>query len=329
MDKPYEIVTNIAGRKILVIKRYFDIDATEELDIDDFDITYLDVPNMRYNVVRLLLGKTSPLISVKCKLKPRFLTIFNRNDFSSLEPLIDGFSQAPTDDKVTTRAEEILHNIENLHLSHGRENIDTESEFFIGLGRYCLSRGLLHFTSSTVLSMQKGLSAVYSAYVDIHETVACGNTPDDTNLRETVDWLIEEGFIEPVKFVERIHLCPDCHSSMVLLTESCPKCGSSNLQEQDMIHHFRCAHIAPESDYVYGNDLRCPKCKHFLKHIGIDYDRPAKVYTCLACGESQMNSRIKVICSVCGHNTSPQELLPYDIKEYVFTQAGIDFLCNN
>lgn len=329
MDKPYSIVTNSAGRKILVIKRYFDIDATEDLDIDDFDITYLNVPSMAYNAVRLLLGKTSPLISGKCKLKPRFLTIFNRNDFTSLAPLIDGFAQSPTDDNVTTRSEDIINNIETLHLKHGRETINTENEFFIGLCRYCLSRGLLNFTASTILTLQKGLSAVYSAYVDIHETVACGNNPDDKNLRNMVEWLLNESYIKPTKFVERIHLCPKCHSSILLFTECCAKCNSSNIHEEDMIHHFRCANIGPESDYVYDNDLRCPKCKHFLKHIGIDYDRPAKVYNCLNCGKSQMSSRIKVICSVCGHTTSPQELIPYDINEYVFTQDGIDFLCGN
>jgi len=326
---PYSIDTNRLGRRILTIKGYFDIDATDGLNAEDFDLTFIDTPNMPYNAVRYLLAKTSPLISKKCRLKPRFLTVFNRNDFGSLSPLIDGFAQSAVDDDVTTRTEDILRNIDILHLKQGYGAVSTENDFFIGLCRYCLSRGMLEFTASTMQSLQKGLSAVYSAYVDIHETVGCGNNPDDKNLRKMVAWLLESGYIEPVKFVERIHLCPVCQSSVLLFTECCGKCQSSNIKEEDMIHHFRCANISPESEYQYDGELRCPKCKRFLQHIGIDYDRPAKVYTCNECGAAQMHSGMKVICAVCGHTTQPHTLTPYDIKEYTFTQAGIQYFCNH
>jgi len=325
----YDIVTNRLGRRILVINEYFDLDHAEELHAGDFDITFINTPQLSYTAVRYLLGKTSPLISRKCRLKPRFLTIFNRNDFSSLRPLIDGFAQSPLDDEVTASAEDILRNIDSLNLKYENDVVNTENDFFVGLCRYCISRGRLEFTASTMQTLQKGLSAVYSAYVDIHETVGCGNNPDDKNLRKMVKELMELGYIEPVKFVERIHLCPACQSSVLLFTECCGKCQSSNIKEEDMIHHFRCANISPESEYQYDGELRCPKCKHFLRHIGIDYDRPAKVYTCGECGATQLHSGMKVICAVCGHTTQPQALTPYDIKEYTFTQAGIQFFCNH
>jgi len=326
---PYSIDINRLGRRILTVKKYFDIDMTDELNGEDFDMIFIDTPNISYNVVRYLLAKTSPLISKKCRLKPRFLTIFNRNDFSSLRPLIDGFAQSSVDDEVTARAEEILRNIDNLHIKQDYGVVDSENDFFIGLCRYCLSRGMLEFTASTMQSLQKGLSAVYSAYVDIHETVGCGHNPDDKNLRKMVQLFLDAGYIEPVKFVERIHLCPICQSSVLLFSECCSKCHSSNIQEEDMIHHFRCANISPESEYQYDGELRCPKCKHFLQHIGIDYDRPAKIYTCGECGATQMRSEMKVICAVCGHTTQPHTLTPYDIKEYTFTQAGVQYFCTH
>jgi len=325
----YNIVTNKLGRRILVINEYFNLDDVEELHIEDFEITYINTPQLTYTAVRYLLGKTSPLISRKCRMKPRFLTIFNRNDFSDLRPLIDGFAQSPLDDEVTAAAEDILRNIASLNLKQEYGAVSTENDFFVGLCRYCLSRGMLEFTASTMQSLQKGLSAVYSAYVDIHETVGCGHNPDDKNLRKMVEWLLESGYVEPVKFVERIHLCPACQSSVLLFSECCSKCQSSNIKEEDMIHHFRCANISPESEYQYDGELRCPKCKHFLQHIGIDYDRPAKVYTCNECGAIQMHSGMKVVCAVCGHTTQPHALTPYDIKEYAFTQAGIQFFCNH
>jgi len=326
---PYRIDSNKLGRRILTIKEYVDIDAIDELKPEDFDITFVDTPNVSYNGVRLLLAKTSPLISKKCRLKPRFLTVFNRNDFNSLQPLIDGFAQSSVDDEVTTRAEDILRTIETLHIKNEYGAVDTENDFFRYLCRYCLSRGILEFTASTMQSLQKGLSAVYSAYVDIHETVGCGNNPDDKNLRKMVGMFLEAGYIEPVKFVERIHLCPVCQSSVLLFSECCGKCHSSNIHEEDMIHHFRCANISPESEYQYDGELRCPKCKRFLQHIGIDYDRPAKVYSCNECGATQMHSDMKVVCAVCGHTTQPDSLTPYDIKEYTFTQAGIRYFCEH
>jgi len=327
--KPYSIETNKLGRRILVIREYADIDADEDLKTDDFDITFIDAPNLSYNDVRHMLAKTSPLISRKCRLKPRFMTIFNHNDFGSLRPLIDGFAQSPFDDDMTMRAEDILRNTDSLQLKQDYISVSTENEFFVGLCRYCLSRGLFDFTASTMQSLQKGLSAVYSAYVDIHETVGCGNNPDDKNLRNMVAWLLDSGYIEPVKFVERIHLCPVCQSSVLLFTECCSKCQSSNIREEDMIHHFRCANISPESEYQYDGELRCPKCKHFLQHIGIDYDRPAKICTCNECGSAQLHSSMKVMCAVCGHTTQPHTLSPYDIKEYRFTQAGIRYFCTH
>jgi len=327
---PYSIETNRLGRRILNLRGYVDIDAVEELSADDFDMTFINTPDLSYRAIRYILSKTSPLISGKCRMKPRFLTVFNRNDFSNLRPLIDGFAQSALDDEVALRGEDILRNIDNLQINYEYSTVvNTENDFLIGLCRYCLSRGLLDFTASSMQSLQKGLSAVYSAYVDIHETVGCGNNPDDKHLRKWVDGLLESGYIEPVKFVERIHLCPMCQSSLLLFTECCSKCQSSNLTEEDMIHHFRCANISPESEYQYDGELRCPKCKHFLQHIGIDYDRPAKVYACNECGATQMHSGMKVMCAVCGHITQPHMLTPYDIKEYTFTQAGIRYLCTH
>jgi len=326
--KPYSIDTNRSGRRILTVKEYFDIDAVEELDVKDFDIVFIDTPQISYNSVRLLLGKTSPLISHKCRLKPRFMTVFNHNDFSNLSPLIDGFAQSVMDDVVAIRSEEIFRLIETLGITPASGTVTTEKEFFIGLCQYCFSRGLTEFTATTIPTLYKGLSAVYSAYVDIHETVGCGNNPDDKNLRSMVQWLSESGYVEPVRFVERIHLCPICQSGVLIFSECCTKCDSSNIKEEDMIHHFRCANISPESEYLYDGELRCPKCKHFLRHIGIDYDRPARVQTCNECGATQMRSKMKVLCAVCGHFTQPHMLIPYDIQEYTFTQAGIQFICS-
>lgn len=321
MEK-YDIITNMAGRRILIIRDYVDLDANEKISYDDFDITFLDIPHFTYNGIRHMLAKTSPLISKKCRLKPRFITVFNSNSLNKLEALLDGLAQSAIDDEVTVRSEEILKQIEVLGIKPKDSAIDDERDFFRRICQYCISRNMVDFTASTIPTLAKGLSAVYAAYVDIHETVGCGNNPDDTNLRRIVERLLSKGYIESKQFVERIHLCPMCQSDQLLFSECCTKCKSSNITAEDMIHHFRCANISPESEYQYDGELRCPKCRHFLRHIGIDYDRPSKVQVCNNCGETQLHSEMKVTCAVCGHVTQPHLLTPYDIQEWTFTTKG-------
>ena len=32
-----------------------------------------------------------------------------------------------------------------------------------------------------------------------------------------------------------------------------------------------------------GGDLVCPKCNRQLRHIGVDYEKPSKLFTCFNC----------------------------------------------
>jgi hypothetical protein len=111
--------------------------------------------------------------------------------------------------------------------------------------------------------------------------------------------------------------------------EACPKCDSSLLKEEPVLHHFRCANISPESSYAYDGELRCPKCHQFLRHIGVDYDRPSNVYTCQECNHTFLHTRMKVHCSSCNKTLRPSELLPYDVYTYEFTSEGILALTSN
>ena len=101
-----------------------------------------------------------------------------------------------------------------------------------------------------------------------------------------IDTMVEFGALRIHRFLLKEHLCPKCNHSHLLYTECCPKCGSSNLKIQNIIHHFSCANVSPESSYNVGGMLICPKCHKKLRHIGVDYDRPAVVYTCNDCENS-------------------------------------------
>ena len=154
-----------------------------------------------------------------------------------------------------------------------------------------------------------------------------------SNMRDEVvhfnHLLLELGYAKRKDFVERIHLCPFCNNSHLYYMEACPKCDSSLLKEEPVLHHFRCANISPESSYAYDGELRCPKCHQFLRHIGVDYDRPSNVYTCQECSHTFLHTRMKVYCTSCKKTYRPSDLLPLDVYSYEFTSEGILALSSN
>jgi DNA-directed RNA polymerase subunit RPC12/RpoP len=93
-----------------------------------------------------------------------------------------------------------------------------------------------------------------------------------------------------------------------------------------MIHHFVCAHVAPEKDFKKEEHLECPKCDKHLRHIGIDYDKPSTIYSCNSCSHEFQNPGMLSLCLDCGTENKLEELLQKTIGNYALTQIGEQFL---
>lgn len=328
MNKKYEIISNCSGRRVLVLKSLVNIDMSADIGADDFDAVFIDASDVNYNETRSLLDVSSPISSWKCRLKPRFMSVFNSNDLGRLSPLIDGFASNPLEDSVTVRIEEIYRLMAHYGFAARKGPILDSEQFFQCVCKYCIIRNVLTLSSSTIPTFADGLASVYAAFVEINETVGCGKNPDDKILRNFVSGMMREGMIESDKFIEKIHLCPHCDSDHILFSETCPSCASSNLDEEDMVHHFRCANISPLSEYDEDGELRCPKCIKQFRHIGLDYDKPAKVSVCRNCGSHHLNTDMRATCGACGRKMSPHDLVSYDIMEYRFTPKAFAYLRN-
>src|SRR5262249_49631791 len=85
-------------------------------------------------------------------------------------------------------------------------------------------------------------------------------------------------------FFDTIHLCKTRRRYNLNFREVCPVCSSPNVEVADLVHHFRCAFVAPSSRFARGSRLVCPKCDRELKHIGVDYEKPAQSFSCRPCG---------------------------------------------
>ncbi|MEQ6125034.1 hypothetical protein AAON49_12580 [Pseudotenacibaculum sp. MALMAid0570] len=128
------------------------------------------------------------------------------------------------------------------------------------------------------------------------------------------------------KLQDYIHLCKSCSGNYLNFRESCPQCDSIDIDAHDMIHHFVCAHVAPEKDFKKEEALECPKCDKHLRHIGIDYDKPSTIYSCNSCSHEFQNPGMLSLCVDCGTENKLEELLRKAIGNYAITQKGEQLL---
>lgn len=128
------------------------------------------------------------------------------------------------------------------------------------------------------------------------------------------------------RLLDYVHLCKSCSGNYLNFRECCPKCESIDIKAHDMVHHFVCAHVAPEKDFKSEDGLECPKCDKHLRHIGIDYDKPSTIYSCNTCSHEFQNAGMSALCLDCTTENEVDELLEKAVGSYMITQKGEQLL---
>ncbi len=141
------------------------------------------------------------------------------------------------------------------------------------------------------------------------------------NCRPTLEHLARSGLLAR-RFFDRLHVCGNCGSARMPVREVCIACGSPELREESLIHHYRCAYQAPRSQFEDGQDLMCPKCNRILRHYGVDYDAPGLVEQCNQCNEIFSEADVAFICADCGTSTSGEDAESADWHHYDLTPDG-------
>ncbi len=124
------------------------------------------------------------------------------------------------------------------------------------------------------------------------------------------------------RFLDRFHMCNRCGSKRLNVREECLVCRSPNIQEADLIHHFRCAHQAPHHEFRSGSHLVCPKCQQGLRHYGSDYDKPGHVFMCGTCQAWNSEVAIGFSCMDCGHHMDGEAAPTSDVFAYELTSPA-------
>lgn len=150
---------------------------------------------------------------------------------------------------------------------------------------------------------------------------------EDVDSAKIVDILrlaVQDGYLKDEEAVDKVHLCSQCQSAHHSIRETCKACGSIDLKVEDLIHHFQCAYIGPESDFTqeYNDDLICPKCQKLLRHIGVDYDKPSHIYGCNACSDFFQNPLFTYLCIDCSEVNDIRHLQENNIRKMMLTSKG-------
>lgn len=320
---PYNIIENSRKRKILVVNRLLNEAQMSQFDNEDFDAIYVNINYRNYELTRLVMRWLSPTREGKTFLKPRFGSSDLQSSMREAANLLDGFCDSPLDETFADYIEDVYRNIDKYGIEREMTlDLSTTSRVLANLVKFDISRGNMIFTNYAVKGISEGFSARYLIMYENQETLQLAERMKFAHKME------ELGYAEKVKLVDRIHVCKECGDSHQLFIECCPKCNSSDIRQEPMIHHFRCANISPETTYFKDGQLVCPKCRRTLRHIGVDYDRPATIFSC-GCGNTFLHSNMKVHCTNCGNISSPEELTPIDVYEYRLTPAGISAFATN
>ena len=309
------ITTNKRGVKVLTINTYIDIDSNVDILPEYFDCIFIkaSTPQVAQNV---LIG-ASPILSYKCSYKPVLMSKVLRGKMGLVDYLVDGYTDDISSEDVMDAVDRIAANRAKYHIKSEVTRPVSPNSLFANILRYYLSRDKRIVDLELLEKSSLGyINPIFERY----HSLGLFHLREMFVFEET---MLEYGALRVHKFVAKEHLCPKCNHSHLIYTECCPKCGSSDLKIENIIHHFRCANVSPESTYNRGGMLICPKCHRQLRHIGVDYDRPATIYTCKTCDNTFASPITKATCCYCESTNEVQNLIPHNILLFEITAEGI------
>jgi hypothetical protein len=119
-------------------------------------------------------------------------------------------------------------------------------------------------------------------------------------------------------FVDKIQVCPLCES-LPTFRSGCPNCGSAQIENDQLIHHFACAHVGRVGDFECEGDLVCPKCRKRHLIVAADFDYVTGPYHCRNCEWTNVQAERVAQCLRCkyrfpAHQAETTELRGYRVQ---------------
>ena len=232
---------------------------------------------------------------------------------------VDGITDLTQYQMIAQRTRMIKERIQHLHLQQKFPSSD--------FGHFYKTLQYLYTREKSLLPVPNRMSRVNYFFPFLSRLL---EDKDNFKVLEILDIALKDGYLMDEKIKDKVHLCDKCDSAHHNIRETCKNCGSIDLKVEDLIHHFQCAYIGPESDFMqeYTDDLICPKCQKLLRHIGVDYDKPSHIYGCNSCSEHFQNPTFTYSCIDCGNINDIRHLKEHLVREYIMTSKGKHLVLN-
>lgn len=310
------IQNNKRQRRILIFDSMFNLEESNDFPRELFDAVFVLASSA--DEVKSILNIINPVTSRKCCYKPFLVSRDLKGQLDEYDELIDCYTYDIDDSETLDTVDGIIHHVEHIGLQPDEHRFLSGNLFFIRLYRYLISRGVYRLTP--VLNGLSGMGYTIPLF-ELFFRLGAYSLNEYILFNQS---LLEKRYTRIVGFINKIYLCPQCLHSHLLYIENCPRCHSSAIRSEEVIHHFRCANISPEHTYNFGGQLRCPKCHRLLHHIGVDYDRPSVVYSCSNCENTFLQPRMTAVCTTCQNRSDVSALTPYDVSAFEITQEGCE-----
>ncbi|APZ93765.1 response regulator [Fuerstiella marisgermanici] len=120
--------------------------------------------------------------------------------------------------------------------------------------------------------------------------------------------------------LDKIIVCPQC-SAVPTFRAGCGECGGAWTVPETIIHHYACAHVAPEQEFYSKSGLACPKCRLTDLVAGSDFEQ---MRGCLKCSDcSAILSELSMVghCLACEHRFAMADGIEMEIYGYQIGRA--------
>jgi Thaumarchaeal output domain 1 len=135
--------------------------------------------------------------------------------------------------------------------------------------------------------------------------------------------LARQNYLEE-RFFDRVSLCPKCDSHHLNVREICPGCRKAHLTKEGLLHHFRCGYVGIPAEFLSNENgsYLCPKCNQRMHHVGRQFDRLGKAFTCRSCGLISETPPVEAVCLACKACTPADDLVSTEVFSYIVTSRG-------
>lgn len=322
------ILMPVLDKDIIMVnnKSYLQIDKISKLGLMENTASYFDailISETDQDLIQYAVRKIRTTLTRNIFLKPIILLNCTLANASSCERhLVDGsvvtIDNLQDYDIMVTRINQEMEQFRD-----GIEQLNTVSPNLVWIktmAAYLRSRNRTRLTA--IPSFESSVGYIWPE-LSVHFSPA-----KQRSALEVLAWGVLNNYLT-AEFSDITYVCPSCKSNHLIYRETCAKCHSSNIENEDLIHHFPCAYVGKASDFGKGDHMKCPKCRKSLKNLGRDYDMPSSVYTCRSCNHSAQQPLIRAKCTLCKHETEVENLetvtiCNYEINVDLFSNRGME-----